>query len=151
MLLNQEQPDAVARMLRYQEYFQRARQQRVSLINSDIEALLEAVAATEAARQQLDERQAALEQQRIELDKTRKQRSVALSTINQRIGSAKQRLDSLRNDEQRLNKLLEDVGRSLADIPSTPSGEPFGKLANKLSGTVLTQYHDPFAAACQMK
>lgn len=26
-----------------------------------------------------------------------------------------------------------------------------GKLANKLSGTVLTQYHDPFAAACQMK
>ena len=26
-----------------------------------------------------------------------------------------------------------------------------GKLANKLSGTLLTQYHDPFAAACQMK
>ena len=26
-----------------------------------------------------------------------------------------------------------------------------GKLANKLSGTVLTQYQDPFAAACQMK
>src|SRR5690606_36121776 len=105
MLLNQEQPDAVARMLRYQEYFQRARQQRVSLINSDIEALLEAVAATEAARQQLDERQAALEQQRIELGKATKERSAALSTINQRIGSAKQRLDALRNDEQRLNKL----------------------------------------------
>ena len=26
-----------------------------------------------------------------------------------------------------------------------------GKLSNKLSGTVLTQYQDPFAAACQMK
>lgn len=132
LLLNQDQPDAVARMLRYQEYFQRARQQRVSLINNDIEVLLEAVAATEAARQQLDERQAALAQQRIELDKAVKERSVVLSGINQRIGSATQRLQALRNDEQRLNKLLQDVGRSLADIPSTPSGEPFGKLANKL-------------------
>ena len=132
MLLNQEQPDAVARLLRYQEYFQRARQQRVSLINRDLDELLEAVAATEAARQALDERQAALEQQRIELAAARKERSQTLATINQRIGSGKQRLDSLRNDEKRLTKLLKDVGRSVADIPTTPSGAPFGKLANKL-------------------
>ena len=132
MLLNQEQPDAVARLLRYQEYFQRARQERVSLINRDMDELLVAVAATEAARQELDERQAELEQQRIELAAAKKQRSQTLATINQRIGSGKQRLDSLRNDEKRLEKLLQDVGRSVADIPSTPSGVPFGKLANKL-------------------
>lgn len=132
MLLNQEQPDAVARLLRYQEYFQRARQERVSLINRDMDELLNAVAATEAARQTLDERQAALEQQRIELAAAKKERSQTLATINQRIGSGKQRLESLRNDEKRLNKLLGDVGRSVADIPATPSGAPFGKLANKL-------------------
>ena len=132
MLLNQEQPDAVARLLRYQEYFQRARQQRVSMINRDMDELLDAVAATEAARQVLDERQAELEQQRIELAAARKERSQTLATINKRIGSGKQRLDSLRNDEKRLAKLLTDVGRSVADIPTTPSGVPFGKLANKL-------------------
>lgn len=132
LLLNQQQPDTVARVLRYQEYFQRARQQRVSSINRDIEALLEAVAATEAARQNLDERQAALEQQRIELGKAQRERGATLATLNQQIGSGKQRLDALRNDEKRLNKLLEDVGRSITDISSTPSGEPFGRLANKL-------------------
>jgi murein hydrolase activator len=132
LLLNQQQPDTVARVLRYQEYFQRARQQRVSTINRDIEALLEAVAATEAARQNLDERQAALEQQRIELAKAQRERGATLATLNQQIGSGKQRLDALRNDEKRLNKLLEDVGRSITDISSTPSGEPFGRLANKL-------------------
>ena len=132
MLLNQEQPDAVARLLRYQEYFQRARQERVSLINRDMDELLQAVADTEAARQALDERQAALEQQRIELAAAKKERSQTLATINQRIGTGKQRLESLRNDEKRLNKLLSDVGRSVADIPATPSGAPFGKLANKL-------------------
>ena len=132
LLLNQQQPDTVARVLRYQEYFQRARQQRVSNINRDIEALLEAVAATETARQNLDEHQAALEQQRIELAKAQRERGATLATLNQQIGSGKQRLDALRNDEKRLNKLLEDVGRSITDIPSTPSGEPFGRLANKL-------------------
>jgi murein hydrolase activator len=132
MLLNQEQPDAVARMLRYQEYFQRARQERISLINRDMDELLVAVADTEAARQALDERQTALEQQRIELAAAKKERSDALTTINQRIGSGTQRLDRLRSDAQRLEKLLQDVGRTVADLPASPSGEPFGKLANKL-------------------
>ena len=132
MLLNQEQPDAVARMLRYQEYFQRARQERISLINRDMDELLVAVAETGAARQALDERQAALEQQRIELATAKQERSTALATINQRIGSGKQRLDRLRSDAARLEKLLQDVGRTVADIPASPSGAPFGKLANKL-------------------
>src|SRR5690606_19709195 len=81
-----------------------------------------------------------------ELGKATKERSAALSTINQRIGSAKQRLDALRNDEQRLNKLLEDVGRSLADIPSTPSGEPFGRLANKLPWPVSRRISASFGS-----
>src|SRR5690554_1593086 len=149
MLLNQEQPDSVARMLRYQEYFQRARQQRISLINRDLDELLEAVAATEVARQQLEQRRSNLEQQRLELDKAKKERSNALIAINQRIGSGQQRLDTMRNDEKRLNKLLQDVGRSLADIPSSASGEPFGKLANKLPWPVSRRISAAFGTSRQ--
>jgi murein hydrolase activator len=132
MLLNQEQPDNLARLLRYQEYFQRARQERVSLINRDLDELLEAVAATEAARQELDERQAELEQQRISLASARQERSTALANINKRIGSSQQNLERLRQDERRLNTLLKDVGQTISDIPATPAGVPFGNLANKL-------------------
>lgn len=149
MLLNQEQPDSVARMLRYQEYFQRARQQRISLINRDLDELLEAVAATEVARQQLEQRRSNLEQQRLELDKAKKERSNALIAINQRIGSGQQRLNTMRNDEKRLNKLLQDVGRSLADIPSSASGEPFGKLANKLPWPVSRRISAAFGTPRQ--
>jgi murein hydrolase activator len=132
MLLNQEQPDSVARMLRYQEYFQRARQERVSLINRDLDELLAAVAATEAARQELDERQAELEQQRIELASARNERSTTLASINQRIGSSQQRLERMRQDERRLDTLLRDVGRSVGTLPPVTDGAPFGQLANKL-------------------
>ena len=131
MLLNQEQPDAVARLLRYQEYFQRARQHRVAAINRDLDALLEAVAATEAARTDLARRQAALDEQRTAVSAARESRSQALAAISQRIGSSQQRLEQMRQDERRLEQLLRDVNR-INDIPASVSSAPFGKLANKL-------------------
>lgn len=131
MLLNQEQPDAVARLLRYQEYFQRARQHRVAAINRDLDALLEAVAATEAARTDLARRQAVLDEQRTAVSAARESRSQALAAISQRIGSSQQRLEQMRQDERRLEQLLRDVNR-INDIPASVSSAPFGKLANKL-------------------
>ena len=40
LLLNQEQPSEVARLLRYQDYFQQARQSRIAAIRADIQELL---------------------------------------------------------------------------------------------------------------
>lgn len=131
LLLNQQQPDAVARLLRYQEQFQRARHDRVTRIAADLDTLLLAVAETEQARQALAAREAELARQRQTVDQARDQRNRTLQTINARIGANKQRLQQLRDDARRLDALLNDV-RDIGDIPMRPSGEPFGKLANKL-------------------
>jgi len=132
LLLNQQEPDRVARMLRYQEYFQRARYQRVTTINRDLEELLALVIETEAARESLEQRQDEIRVQQQALDGARRERSETLAMINQRIGGTEQRLAQMRQDAARLDTLLNDMGRTLSDIPSRPSGEPFGKLANKL-------------------
>lgn len=131
LLLNQQQPDTVARLLRYQEYFQRARQGQLVRISADLDTLLIAVAETEQARQTLSAREAALVQQQQKMTQAQTTRAAALQTINARIGAGKQRLQQLREDAQRLDALLDDV-RDIDDIPLRPSGEPFGALANKL-------------------
>ena len=40
LLLNQEQPDQIARLLRYQEYYQRARTDRLKAVNGELDELL---------------------------------------------------------------------------------------------------------------
>ncbi len=132
LLLNQEQPDRIARLLKYQDYFQSARAERVSSLNRELQSLLAMAERVEQARDELLERQQAVNDQQARLNDARKQRAEALVSLNRSLNSNQQRLDGLRGDEKRLTSLLRDMQQSLNDIPANPSGEPFGKLANKL-------------------
>ena len=132
MLLNQQQPDQIARLLRYQEYFQRARHERMGEIRSDLEALLAVTLEVEAARHRLAQRRDAVVHQQNRLEQARGERERALERLSTRVGQQERELDSLREDEARLEQLLRDMNRALSDIPANPAGDPFGQLAGKL-------------------
>lgn len=132
LLLNQEQPDRIARLLKYQDYFQSARAERVSSLNQELKALLDMATRVEQARDELLKRQQAVTDQQQRLNDARKQRADTLASLNRSLNSSQQRLDGLRGDEKRLAKLLQEMQQTLNDIPANPSGEPFGKLRNKL-------------------
>lgn len=53
LLLNQEQPDQIARLLRYQEYYQRARSDRLQQVNGELDELKAVSLRVEQARQAL--------------------------------------------------------------------------------------------------
>lgn len=132
LLLNQEQPETVARLLRYKDYFQQARQQRVSAVQNDIQDLLVVAQEVEVAKAKLLQQQQKVAEQQGKLEAARQQRATTLATIDSRITNQHDLLTKLRQDEKQLEKLLRDIRPALTDIPASPQGEPFGKLRNKL-------------------
>ncbi len=132
LLLSQEQPDQVARLMRYHEYFQRARAERLDQLEKDLADLLAVSLEVSDARDRFNRRRDAVATQQTRLESARREREQALTRLNVRLNEQGQRISSLEADAERLDKLLQEMNRALADIPANPGGAPFGELAGKL-------------------
>lgn len=132
LLLSQEQPDQVARLMRYHEYFQRARAERLDQLEKDLADLLAVSLEVSDARDRFNRRRDAVATQQTRLESARREREQALTRLNARLNEQGQRISSLEADAERLDKLLQEMNRALADIPANPGGAPFGELAGKL-------------------
>lgn len=132
LLLNQEQPDQIARLLRYQEYYQRARSNRLKAVNGELDELKTIALRVEKARQVLLEKRTEVQRHADKLQTAQKERQTTLASLNRSLDNRGSNLNQLKADQQRLQKLLEDMQRSLNDIPADLGGKPFGNLAGKL-------------------
>lgn len=132
LLLNQEQPDQIARLLRYQEYYQRARSNRLKAVNGELDELKAIALRVDKARQVLLEKRTDVQRHADKLQDAQKERQATLASLNRSLDSRGSNLNQLKADQQRLQKLLEDMQRSLNDIPADLGGKPFGNLAGKL-------------------
>ncbi|KZY31592.1 peptidase M23 [Alcanivorax sp. HI0083] len=132
LLLNQEQPDQIARLLRYQEYYQRARSNRLKAVNGELDELKAIALRVEKARQVLLEKRTEVQRHADKLQTAQKERQTTLASLNRSLDNRGSNLNQLKADQQRLQKLLEDMQRSLNDIPADLGGKPFGNLAGKL-------------------
>ena len=132
LLLNQEQPDQIARLLRYQEYYQRARSNRLKAVNGELDELKAIALRVEKARQVLLEKRTDVQRHADKLQDAQKERQATLASLNRSLDDRGSNLNQLKADQQRLQKLLADMQRSLNDIPADLGGKPFGNLAGKL-------------------
>lgn len=132
LLLNQEQPDQIARLLRYQEYYQRARSNRLKAVNGELDELKAIALRVEKARQVLLEKRTDVQRHTDKLQDAQKERQATLASLNRSLDDRGSNLNQLKADQQRLQKLLADMQRSLNDIPADLGGKPFGNLAGKL-------------------
>lgn len=136
LLLNQEDPAAVARMLVYQGYFTRARTER-------IQDFRETLARLGEREQVLLERRASLEalyrQQQAQSDSLTGEQArqhQLLVEIEKQLGDKTDELKSLQQDEQRLGKLVKKLRRALLDVPLGELDKPLKSLKGKLSWPV---------------
>ena len=145
LLLNQEQPDQIARLLRYQEYYQRARSNRLQQVNGELDELMAVSLRVEQARQALLDKRSDVQRHADKLQGAQKSRQQTLASLNRSLDDRSSSLSQLRRDQQQLEKLLADMQRSLNDIPADLGGTPFGKLAGKLpwplDGNIGTSYN----------
>ncbi|MCG8393005.1 MAG: peptidoglycan DD-metalloendopeptidase family protein [Pseudomonadales bacterium] len=145
LLLNQEQPDQIARLLRYQEYYQRARTRRLKDVNSELSELREVSLRVNQARKVLLDKRSEVQAHASKLQQAQSARQQTLAKLNRSLDQRGDSLSQLKRDQQRLQKLLEDMHRSLDDIPADLGGTPFGKLTGKLpwpvAGSIATGYN----------
>ena len=145
LLLNQEQPDQIARLLRYQEYYQRARSNRLQQVNGELDELMAVSLRVEQARQALLDKRSDVQRHADKLQGAQKSRQQTLASLNRSLDDRSSSLSQLKRDQQQLEKLLADMQRSLNDIPADLGGTPFGKLAGKLpwplDGNIGTSYN----------
>lgn len=143
LLLNQQDPARLGRMLAYYGYFGRARAERIERIEEQLahlELLNENIAAEAARLRELEKEQ---EKNVRSLAGAREQRAQTLAKVQSKIKTRNEELAKLQRDARSLEKLVEELRRAIDEFPELAE-QPFqrvkGKLPWPVKGSVLAKY-----------
>ncbi|MDX1570207.1 MAG: peptidoglycan DD-metalloendopeptidase family protein [Xanthomonadales bacterium] len=136
MLLNQEDPALLGRVMAYYDYFNRARLAQIG-------AVIEQLRQVAAVREEIDRTRANLVRINADLDaqaqrhqEHRRERQQILASINARIARGEQSLDEAQAEQDRLEALLKELQAAFADIPTTLDARPFDARRGQLAWPV---------------
>ena len=150
LLLNQQQPERISRVMQYYDYFNRARLDNIKVLDN---AFLQLKAVTEQLKSEQIERLAFVEAKRVEnesLIASKKQRNDMLAKLHNEIKSSDQELAALKENEKRLTDLLTHIRQAIIDIPVIDQqNKPFTSLKGKLPWPIKGQIHKKFGSATQ--
>jgi septal ring factor EnvC (AmiA/AmiB activator) len=143
LLLNQQDPAKLGRMIAYYGYFGRARADRIERISEQLahlELLDESISA-EAARLRTLEAQS--EQNLKALSGARQKRAQTLAQVQSKLKSRNDELAKLQRDARSLEKLVEELRRAIEEFPELAE-QPFARVKGKLpwpiKGPVLAKF-----------
>lgn len=125
ILLNQQDPAVVSRMLVYYDYFNRTRTERMRQIGSMLDTLRTTEQSLSLEEQRLVELKQSELQTKQQLDLSQQERRQVVATLNEDLQSKGKRLRGLKKDEQQLEKLLSKLQQELI-------AQPLEKLDRKL-------------------
>ncbi len=142
LLLNQQDPAALTRHLRYQRYVADAQAARLGDLRRQLDAFQERDAQIAADVAALADQQRDLEQQRTKLAALRAQRKTLLAKAESDVSRGEQRMRAIEQDQRELKDLLTDIARREArarereqqrqaaaeKAPKAPAGAPSARL-----------------------
>lgn len=142
LLLNQEDPQAVGRMLVYHDYINRARDRLIDEANRALAALRRLEDDISDQSRRLGRVAARLEHEQTTLKEARARRSDVLVRWREEVTATGRNLHTLIRNEGDLERLLKSIKKALADIPeralaSAAFDRLKGELPWPLSGPVL--------------
>ena len=135
LLLSQESPAGLGRMMVYYDYFNRARSERIKAAGEEIGTLTRLSQEGALIQGELDKLELARQAELAALQRSRLERGTLLAKLNSSIASSDGQIDLLREEETRLSQLLVGLGDLLAAFP-TNSEEPFQQLQGRLAWPV---------------
>lgn len=149
VLLNEADPSRIARTLTYYEYLSRNTVERLEAFRRSLAALKQTQTEAQATRTHLAESEQDLARRQQQLSATRQSRERTLAALEADIRSRRNQRDELEADRKRLEALLEEVQRAIADIPAPNESQPFASLRNRLpwpvQGKVISGFGDRYA------
>lgn len=133
LILNQEDPAAVGRLVTYHGYISRARQAQIEALQRDLTQLNRVEQALAEARTELIALRNVQRQRQQELHQEHVQHRKLLDRLAGRIRTDTEKLADMQADEKRLTKLLEELRRIIADVePDHVDAKPFAALRGAL-------------------
>ncbi|HSH42608.1 MAG TPA: peptidoglycan DD-metalloendopeptidase family protein [Arenicellales bacterium] len=109
LFLNQRDPAVVSRMLGYHDYIVAARARTIERINAWTEELAALSAQQESRSRELEELAAGYRSEQEALQARRDERSSALAALNERIAASESELARLKENESRLQGVIEEI------------------------------------------
>jgi septal ring factor EnvC (AmiA/AmiB activator) len=132
LLLSQERPEQVGRVLHYYEYLNRARTEAMDSYRHTLDSLVEVKAGFFAQEQTLTAQQQKLKQRSNQLRLSRLQREKILKQITADISKRGDRLKTLKSDQQRLERVLTEIQQSLSVNDLAFDSREFAQLKGQL-------------------
>jgi septal ring factor EnvC (AmiA/AmiB activator) len=147
LLLNQDDPAAIERLMTYYGYFSRARADRIRVLKSTLDDL-------NRIEQEVSEQKSGLENLRAEqiaesgrLEQVQAERQAAQARLQNELRDKSAELAALQRDEHNLQQLVESLRRAIRDIPQGMSGyKSLSPLKGKLVWPVNGRIGMPFGA-----
>jgi septal ring factor EnvC (AmiA/AmiB activator) len=134
ILLNQQDPAIVSRVLVYYDYLNKARAERLELIQSLLQRIDKIETEVAQEEQRLQELQAKELEQQARLDKVRQARKGVIASLAGQILDKGKELEGLKKDERQLQSLMERLRDEQLVAPAETATEhkPFKALKGRL-------------------
>ncbi len=132
LLLNQQNPATISRIMTYYDYFNEARSQQIAEVNSLLQDIINDKQTISLTTQTLQDKQYQLNQEKRALQEKQTERNTLVAKLNQDIISKDKKLANLLNDKKNLSQLINKLKKALDDIPALPTEKPFSKQRAKL-------------------
>ncbi|WP_290652889.1 peptidoglycan DD-metalloendopeptidase family protein [Aquisalimonas sp.] len=147
LLLNQEDPAALDRLLVYVDYIGRARSERIREAMAAMEDYRAMRAELHDELDELDGLRREQEEERERLAERRRVRESVLARVEAAIGDDQDRLERLEGDEEELQALVDELQQALADIADeeveqAPFQERRGELPWPVGGELAAGFGD---------
>ena len=144
LVLNMEDPTQISRILRYHDYFLKARASKLADYLSTIEQLTRVEQERQQTLDLLKGDRDQLEQQLSQGTEQNRKRTVSLQALNKSLQTDKQFLDKLQTERKRLEDVLKQLEQALANIEIPATYSPFsqqkGKLPWPVKGTLAQRF-----------
>lgn len=132
VLLNQESPDTVARVMAYYRYFFRARNELLNEFRQTLEALQSTRQEIADTLEELEQRQANLARKQRELERAQQTRQQAVASLNDSIQGKGAELKKLEADQKELQQLLDAIREAVVNLQVPDNYQPFKAARSKM-------------------
>ena len=139
IMLQQQDPNAIARQLHYYSYVSKARAELIDGMQDNLKQIETINQQTTQALQEIKELKLAQEEERKSLQAQKAERSKVLQKLSSKIAAQRNEIDKLKRDEKRLSSLVERlarIAREQAEARRKQSQAAQKKPADSKSGTV---------------
>jgi len=132
LLLNQQNPATISRIMSYYDYFNEARSKQIGQVNSLLQRIVDDQQNISLTSQSLQDKHYQLKQEKHLLQEKQSARNVLVAQLKQDIVSQDKKLADLLKDKKNLSLLISKLKKALDDIPSLPIEKSFAKQRGKL-------------------